>query len=199
MYCGRFWFETCFSAVPYFLPTSLREYTLFEMAYRLYTLAEVESRTDRALMVLHNKVYDVIEWLADRPELASAFKGGGDASHIIDNAVFSPIANLWKRNFLVGKLVPDDRFIYTDEKRGVITRIYLEYTLEEHKELPVRRHVQNLATQSEVGTFELEVRTSSGVVLGMREETLDKVMDADFPLEIKIFPNARPASSSSST
>ena len=95
--------------------------------------------------------------------------------------------------------MPDDRFIYTDEKRGVITRIYLDYTLEEHKELPVRRHVQNLATQSEVGTFELEVRTSSGVVLWMRKETLDKVMDADFPLEIKIFPNARPASSSSST
>ena len=59
--------------------------------------------------------------------------------------------------------------------------------------------MENLATQSEVGTLEIEVRTSSGVVLGMREETLDKVIDADFPLEIKNLPNVKTGSSSAST
>ena len=162
------------------------------MAQRLYTRADVECNTDRALVILHNKVYDVTEWLATfHPELASAFPGGGDASDCLEDPEFANIARLWQRNFLIGELVSDDRAIYRQMKNGELSMIYFDYTLEEHKDTPLLRNVESLGKQLEIGCFEWEVLTSSGLIFDMREESPDILLDVDFPLEIKMFPEPK--------
>jgi cytochrome b561/predicted heme/steroid binding protein len=81
----------------------------------MFSRAEVEKYTGKNGMapyfIIHNKVYDVTEWLNDHPGgpdilLESA---GGDATEVFEGQCHSSRAKEKREEFLVGEIVPQER------------------------------------------------------------------------------------------
>lgn len=80
---------------------------------RRFTRVEVESRNNMnsAAIIIDNLVYDVTEFLEEHPGGAEVLldNAGRDASQCFRDVGHSDIALEWRKQFLVGELVEEDK------------------------------------------------------------------------------------------
>jgi cytochrome b561/predicted heme/steroid binding protein len=162
---------------------------------RLFTRQEVAKYTGKdgaaPYFIIHNKVYDVTDWLNDHPGGSDVLllNAGSDATESFESQCHSSLAKERREEFIVGEIVPEERTHWkkivraTDTQAVLILEFY--HTYEDGVACPLRLRLASF--EQECG-FRLDhgvvtLTNASGTLLSL--DAISELSVEQYPLYVR--------------
>lgn len=167
---------------------------------RVFTREEVSAHNEQAFesnkkapyIILHNKVYDVTEWVNDHPggQEILISNAGMDATAQFEEQQHSVSARARRLPFFVGDIVPHEQQLYIGRNpSGQIQMVYFDHSLGDQQTKPLEEKLEEARNQAGISKDEFENYKVS--VVSAQEEKLELRSDLTFaeeqyPLQVKL-------------
>jgi len=168
---------------------------------RVFTRAEVSNHTGKnePYIIIHNKVYNVTEWLNDHPGGNAILmeNAGTDATQAFEDQGHSHIARDLMNQFLIGECLPEECQLWirifkeVDTKRVKIFEFH--YTANDHLRVPLKEKLQEI--YCEHGISSKDIKGCMLTCKGTDNNNIsldDDLEDAVFPVHVKYLADGAP-------
>jgi cytochrome b561 len=172
------------------------------MAVKLFTRAEVakhgqdafETEQKNPLIILHNRVYAVTDWLNDHPGGHEILlqNAGTDATMNFEDQYHSSAARARRNKFYVGDLVPEEqKLCVCPTTTGGIRMVYFDHSFTDQQKKSLRVRLEEYKKEAGISAdkwsdYKLEIISALEEKL---ENDLDVTHSAEsYPLQVKIEP-----------
>lgn len=138
-------------------------------------------------IILHNKVYDVTDWLHEHPGGNAILleNAGTDATNAFEDQGHSKVAVEERKKYEIGELVPEDWTLWTRVFKSVDTQqvetVEFCYSQKEHEQTPFPKKWEELKGQYNLQDGVLTVRT----IMTGEECNAESLSEDKFPVRAK--------------